>query len=151
MIHSLFIAIIPSVQYFGQQLLFRHEYCCVVSIHGHVYWNLKREVPQRTKSSRLWLFFDDVPEKIACSRPSTIWTPGTGYREERNGFMKADVEQVIINFTLFCRILWLKPYPSMTTVYAQSAFCTRTAFYSQSGVCILPLVCSLQSSVCLLH
>ena len=26
----------------------------------------------RIKSSRLWLFFDNVPENIACSRPSTI-------------------------------------------------------------------------------
>ena len=43
-------------------------------------------------SSRLWLFFNDVPEKIACSRPSTIRTPGTGYREERNGFVKAPVK-----------------------------------------------------------
>ena len=46
----------------------------------------------RIQSSRLWQFFDDVPEKIACSRPSTIWTPGTGYREERNGFVNADVK-----------------------------------------------------------
>ena len=46
----------------------------------------------RIKSSRLRLFFDGVPEKIACSRPSTIWTPGAGYREERNGFVKADVK-----------------------------------------------------------
>ena len=38
-----------------------------------------------------------------------------------------------------------------------SAFCTQPAFYSQSVVCILhsvcslPLVCSLQSAVCVLH
>ena len=29
-----------------------------------------------------------------------------------------------------------------------SAFCTQPAFYSQSAVCILPLVRSLQSAVC---
>ena len=46
----------------------------------------------RIKSSRFWLFFDNVPENIACSRPSTIWAPGTGYREERNGFVKVDVK-----------------------------------------------------------
>ena len=46
----------------------------------------------RIKSSRVWLFFDNVPENIACSRPFTIWTPGTGYREERNGFGKVDVK-----------------------------------------------------------
>ena len=28
-----------------------------------------------------------------------------------------------------------------------SAFCTQPAFYSQSAVCILALVCSLQSAV----
>ena len=28
-----------------------------------------------------------------------------------------------------------------------SAFCTQPGFYSQSAVCILPLVCSLQSAV----
>ena len=44
------------------------------------------------KSSRLWLFFDNVPENIASSRPSTVRMPGTSYREERNGFVKADVK-----------------------------------------------------------
>ena len=34
----------------------------------------------------------DVPEKIACFRHFTIWTPGTGYREERNRFLKADIK-----------------------------------------------------------
>ena len=46
----------------------------------------------RIKSSRLRSFFDDIPDKIACSRPSTSWMPETGYREERNGFVKADVK-----------------------------------------------------------
>ena len=32
-----------------------------------------------------------------------------------------------------------------------SAFCTLPVFYSQSAVCILPLVHSLQSAVCVLH
>ena len=35
----------------------------------------------------------------------------------------------------------LNPYPSATTVYPRSAFCTRPAFYSQSAVCILHSVC----------
>ena len=36
MIYSLFIAIIPSVEYFGLQLLFKRKYRRVVPIHGHV-------------------------------------------------------------------------------------------------------------------
>ena len=38
------------------------------------------------------------------------------------------------------------------SVYSlHSAFCTQPAFYSQSAVCILPLVRSLQSAVCSLR
>ena len=49
MIYSLFIAIILPVQYFGQQLLFKRKYRRVVRIHGHVYWNLKRDVSRSDK------------------------------------------------------------------------------------------------------
>ena len=93
MIYSLFITINLSAKYFGQQLLFKRKYCRVVPIHNHLYWNLKREVSRSDKEFKIVIIFPRCSrEDIACSRPSTIWTPGTGYREERNGFVKADVK-----------------------------------------------------------
>ena len=53
------------------------------------FWSVKSL--GQIKSSRLQLFFDDVPEKIACSRPSTTWIPGTGYRE-KEWICKTDVK-----------------------------------------------------------
>ena len=94
----------------------------------------------RIMSSRLWLFFDNVPENIACSRPSTIiWTPGTGYREERNGFVKADDH---LHFFQFMLGLHFAPGLHFT-------LSLQSAFYTLSG--ILPLICSEQSAVCILH
>ena len=57
MIYSLFIAIIPSVEYFGQQLLFKRKYRRVVPIHGHVYWHLKREVSRSGKEFKIAIIF----------------------------------------------------------------------------------------------
>ena len=73
-------------------------------------------------------------------------------REERNGFVKAYIKQVII-------FMYLRDFfalnSSVTTVFTLSAFYPYSAvlilnfaptlFYSQSAVCILPLVHSLQS------
>ena len=49
MIYSLFIAIIPSLQYFGSAAFFKLKHCSVVPIHGHVYRKMKREVSQKEK------------------------------------------------------------------------------------------------------
>ena len=140
MIYSLFIAIIPSIQYFGQQLLFKHKYCRVVPIHSHLYCNLKCEVSRSDNEFKIVIIF------WQCSREHSlfqafyyIWTPGTGYREERNGFVKADDHLHFFQFMLglhFARGLHF-------TLSLQSAF------YTLSG--ILPLICSEQSAVCILH
>ena len=60
-------------------------------IHGHVYWNLMCEVSRSDKEFKIAIFFRRRSREDGLFRPSTIWTPGTGYRKERNGFVKADV------------------------------------------------------------
>ena len=88
------------------------------------------------KGSRLQLCYwvvNDIPEKKGMD----LWKPMLSSK---------------CSFTCICRFCFALN-PSMTTV---SAFCSvcilpQPAFYSQSSVCILPLVCSLQSTVYVLH
>ena len=108
----------------------------------------------RIKSSRLRLFFDDVPEKIACS--GLLLSERLEQTTEKKG-MDLWKCQESDRLHFFAEYFDLSPYPSATTVYAWSVFCTRPAFYSQSAVyilhsvCILPLVRSPQSTVFISH
>ena len=81
-------------------------------------------------------------------------------REERNGFVKEVYVvkyqgEVSVCLRVFAGSFALKPFRD----YSLCSVCIlpQPAFYNQSAVCIvhlvcvLPLVCSLQSAVCVLH
>ena len=153
-VYSLFIAIIPSVQYFGQQLLFKCKYCRVVPIHSHLYWNLKREVSRSYKEFKIVIVF------WQCSTEHSLFQAfyylNTWNRlQRRKEWICESKRQVSDRLHFFAQYFDLNPYPSTTTVYARSAFCTRPAFYSQSAVCILHSVWhftpGVQCAVCGLH
>ena len=71
----------------------------------------------------------------------------TKFQRRMNGFVKADIcRQVSVCLHVFCGILFaLKPFCD----YSLCSVCIlpQPAFYSQSVVCILPLVRSPQSAV----
>ena len=95
----------------------------------------------RIKSSRLRLFFDDVPEKMAGS--GLLLSERLEQATEKKG-MDLWKQMSSDRLHFFAEYFDLNPYPSATTIYPRSAFCTRPGFYSQSAVCILPLVRSLR-------
>ena len=63
--------------------------CCTCTV---TYWNLMREVSRSDKEFKIAIIFRRRSIEDGLFRPSTIWTPGTGYRKERNGFVKVDVK-----------------------------------------------------------
>ena len=138
MIYSLFIAIIPSIQYFCQQLLFKHKYCRVVPIHSHLYCNLKCEVSRSDNEFKIVIIF------WQCSREHSLFQAFYYYLNAWNRLQRRK--------EWICESRWSFTFFS---VYAWSAFCTRPAFYSQSAVCILHSVWhftpDLQWAVCSLH
>ena len=112
-------------------------------------WSVRSLGRIKRSSSWLRLFFDDVPEKIACS--GLLLSERLEQTTEKKGMDLWKQMSSKWSFTFFAEYFDLNPYPSATTVYARSAFCTRPAFYSQFAVCILPLVRSLHSAVLILH
>ena len=56
-----------SAQYFGQRLFFKRKYCRVVTIHSHLYWNLKREASQSDTEFKIVIIFR------WCSREDSLF------------------------------------------------------------------------------
>ena len=160
MIYSLFIAIIPSVEYFGLQLLFKRKYRRVVPIHGPVYWHLKREVSRSGKEFKIAIIFrrrsreDSLFQAVHYLK---AWENTEATEKKGVDLWKQMSSKLSDRLHFLAEYFDLNPYPSATRVYARSTFCTMPAFYSQSAVCILhsvcilPLVSSLRSAVCVLH
>ena len=97
----------------GQQLSFKRKHRGVAPVHG--LWSrisktshqkLKREVSRMEKRFKIAIMFSGRRRRS---------------REERNGFVKADVIKYKCSFTGICEI-FLPLNPSTTTVYARSAF-----------------------------
>ena len=63
----------------------------------------------RIKSSRLRLFFDDVPEKMACS--GLLLSERLEQATEKKGMDLWKQMSSKWSFTFFCGIFWLKPVP----------------------------------------
>ena len=95
----------------------------------------------RIKSSRLRLFFDDVPEKIACS--GLLLSERLEQATEKKGMDLWKQMSSKWSFTFFCGIFWLKPVPFRDYSLCSVCILPQPAFYSQSAVCILHLVCIL--------
>ena len=162
MIYSLFIAIIPSVEYFGLQLLFKRKYRRVVPIHGHVFWHLKREVSRSGKEFKIAIIFrrrsreDSLFQAVHYLK---AW--GNTEATEKKGvdLWKQMSSKLSDRLHFLAEYFDLNPYPSATTVYARSAFypnlrftlSLQSAFYTQSAFYPWSAVCSLQSAVCVLH
>ena len=154
MICSLFIAIIPSVQYFGQQLLFKRKYCRVVPIYSHLYWNLKCEVSRSDKEFKIVIIFRRRSRDDSLFQ-AFYYLNARNRLQRRKEWIWESRCQVSDHLHFFAEYFDLNPYPSTTTFYARSTFCTRPAFYSQSAVCILHSVWhftpGLQCAVCSLR
>ena len=154
MIYSLFIAIIPSVEYFGLQLLFKRKYRRVVPIHGHVYWHLKREVSRSGKEFKIAIIFrrrsreDSLFQALHYLK---AWRNTEATEKKGVDLWKQMSSKLSDRLHFLAEYFDLNPYPSATTVYARSTFSTVPAFYSQSAFYPWSAVCSLQSAVCVLH
>ena len=132
------------------------KYRRVVPIHGHVFWNLKREVSRSNKEFKIAIIFRRRSRENSLFH-ALYHLKALNKLQRRKGWIcesKCKVNEMIVYIFLRNILTLLSPYPSATTVYARSAFCMRPAFYFQSAVCILhavcilPLVhCSLQSAV----
>ena len=123
MIYSLFKVIIPSVQYFGSAASNSRSRASKTSR-----LKLKREVPRTEKRFKIALMFSGRRRR---SRKDWIYESRCQVRDRIHVFAR----------------FFFPLNTSATTVYARSTFCIQPAFYSQSAVCILPLVFSLQSAV----
>ena len=147
----------------GQQLLFKRKHR-VVPIHGHVYRKLELEVSRTMDIESKVYLLSMLGRKKKVQDCDYVFGSSTKFQRRMNGFLKADIcRQGSVCLHVFCGILFaLKPFCD----YSLCSVCIllQPAFYSQSvvcishSVCILPLVCSLQSTVrspqstvCILH
>ena len=131
MIYSLLIAIIPSAEYFGQQLLFKRKYRRVVPIHGHLHWHLKREVSRSRKEFKIAIIFrrrsreDSLFQAVHYLK---AW--GNTEATEKKGvdLWKQMSSKLSDRLHFLAEYFDLNPYPSATTVYARSAFYPNLRF-----------------------
>ena len=142
MIYSLFTDIISSVQVFWVSSFYL-SINIVVLYKFMLYRNLKREVCRTEKRLRLQLFWavDDVPEKEVMDlwkQMSSKWS----FTCICGIFCPVNLSTTIIQFILD---LHFAPSLMRFTLSLQSVL---IFFHS---VWILPLVCSLQSTVYILH
>ena len=134
MFYSLFVVIIPSVQYLGQQLSFKHKYHRVVPIHGHVYWNLKREVSWSDKEFNIAIIFRQRSREDSLLQAFYYLNAWNRLQGRKEWICESRCQ--VSDHLLFCVIFWLKPVPFHD--------------YSLCSVCILHQACVLLS-VCSLH
>ena len=86
-----------------------------------------------------------------------VFGSSTKFQRRMNGLVKADIcRQVSVCSHVFCGILFaLKPFCDyslcLVCILPQPAFYSQSVVYILHSVCILPLVRSLQSAVCVLH
>ena len=116
-------------------------------------WSM-RSLGQWIIESKVYLLIIHAQtEKKKVQDCDYVFGSSTKLQRRMNAFVKADIcRQVSVCLHVFCRILFaLKPFCD----YSLCSVCIllQPAFYSQSvvcishSVCILPLVCSLQSTV----
>ena len=157
MIYSLLIAIIPSAEYFGQQLLFKRKYRRVVPIHGHLHWHLKREVSRSRKEFKIAIIFrrrsreDSLFQALHYLK---AWRNTEATEKKGVDLWKQMSSKLSDRLHFLAEYFDLNPYPSATTVYARSAFypnlrftlSLQSAFYTQSAFYPWSAVCGPQSS-----
>ena len=93
----------------------------------------------RIKSSRLRLFFDDVPEKIAFS--GLLLSERLEQATEKKGMDLSKQMSSKWSSTFFCGIFWLKPVP-----FRDYRLCSVCILYQ---ACVLLSVCSLHFTLSL--
>ena len=100
----------------------------------------------RIKSSRKRWFFDEVPEKMACS--GLLLSERLEQATEKKGMDLWKQMSSKWSFTFFCGIFWLKPVPfrdySLCSTCILHQACVLLSFCILHSVCILPLVRSLR-------
>ena len=133
------------------------KYRRVIPIHGHLYWNLKREVSRSNKEFKISIIFRRRSREDSLFQ-ALFYLKALNRLQRRTEWIcesKCQVNEVIVYIFLRNILTVLNPYPSATTVYARSAFCIRPAFYFQSAVSAFypwsAAVCSRQSAVYVLH